>query len=769
MFRKSISSVLMASVALAVILAVAAIVTYVSRSTYSLSLELNEQAMQQMAQTTQKALHMYMDNAQNSVRTMASRSSVVAALGGDLSKVDADLKTCLRNDKNLWGVVLFDTTGMATVGLSASGDDLAGKSLSDRDYAKAILGGKDIFLPQTLMKVQSASSSALSFVVAAAVRGADGRLLGGVALYPLWDNFTKAFIDPVRFGQRGYPFMLDGQGRTIAHPTNKAEILAPADEINLKALQVKNGELSYEWKGEKKVIQVTTDPETGWVTCMSAYVSELAETATAQRNMLIGIGAAAVLLLVGVIALIIRRLVVRPITAIEAFTAAIAKGDFTAALATDFRFEFHHLAENIRVMVAELKNKLGFAQGVLKGFVMPCAVFDRDDKVTFTNEHMVRAIDKSGDPTSYHGQTSGQFIYDETGRDTAATRSMRERRMLQAEVPYTSHTGNKKVFDVTATPIHDLDDNVIGTLAVWFELTEIREQEKKIAAQNEKIAKAAEAADTVSDQVASASEELSAQIEQSSRGSEEQRSRTGEAATAMEEMNATVMEVAKSASTAAELADKAKSQAQDGEQLVRDVVATITRINEQSEVLRTDMTELGKQAEGIGQIMNVIADIADQTNLLALNAAIEAARAGEAGRGFAVVADEVRKLAEKTMTATNEVGAYIKAVQDSARKNIQNTEATAQAIHESTSTAEKSGAALREIVNMVEKTADQVRGIATASEEQSAASEQISRSTEEINRIAAETAEAMTQSAQAVSDLSRLAQDLKSIITDMQQ
>ncbi|MDY0306725.1 MAG: methyl-accepting chemotaxis protein, partial [Desulfovibrionaceae bacterium] len=161
--------------------------------------------------------------------------------------------------------------------------------------------------------------------------------------------------------------------------------------------------------------------------------------------------------------------------------------------------------------------------------------------------------------------------------------------------------------------------------------------------------------------------------------------------------------------------------------------------------------------------------IADQTNLLALNAAIEAARAGEAGRGFAVVADEVRKLAEKTMTATSEVGAYIKAVQDSARKNIQGTEATVLAVTAGTQTAEKSGEALREIVEMVEKTADQVRSIATASEQQSAASEQISRSTEEINRIAAETAEAMTQSAQAVSDLARLAQTLKTTIDDMRQ
>ncbi|MDO9082805.1 MAG: methyl-accepting chemotaxis protein, partial [Humidesulfovibrio sp.] len=126
------------------------------------------------------------------------------------------------------------------------------------------------------------------------------------------------------------------------------------------------------------------------------------------------------------------------------------------------------------------------------------------------------------------------------------------------------------------------------------------------------------------------------------------------------------------------------------------------------------------------------------------------------------------KLAEKTMTATNEVGAYIKAVQDSAKKNIEGTEATTRAIEESTATAGKSGEALREIVGMVERTADQVRSIATASEEQSAASEEISHTTEDINRIASETAQAMNESAHAVSDLSRLAQELRKIINNMQ-
>ena len=267
--------------------------------------------------------------------------------------------------------------------------------------------------------------------------------------------------------------------------------------------------------------------------------------------------------------------------------------------------------------------------------------------------------------------------------------------------------------------------------------------------------------------VSSASEELSAQIEQSSRGTEVQSQRVGETATAMEEMNATVLEVAKNASQAADSSNNARAKALDGAKIVAQVVAGINTMQTVSLTMKEDMGVLGKQADGIGQIMNVISDIADQTNLLALNAAIEAARAGDAGRGFAVVADEVRKLAEKTQAATKEVGEAISGIQKGTKKNLENVERAVTTVEQATELANKSGEALQEIVHLVEVSTDQVRSIATASEEQSAASEEINRSIEEINRISSETASAMNQSAQAVGDLATQAGALRQLIEKM--
>ena len=232
-------------------------------------------------------------------------------------------------------------------------------------------------------------------------------------------------------------------------------------------------------------------------------------------------------------------------------------------------------------------------------------------------------------------------------------------------------------------------------------------------------------------------------------------------------MNATVMEVAKNASAAAEISDNARSKAKEGADVVSRVVAGIAGVQSQSASLKEDMGALGAQAEDIGRIMAVISDIADQTNLLALNAAIEAARAGEAGRGFAVVADEVRKLAEKTMVATKEVGDAIRGIQDGTRKNMDNVDRSVEAISGAALLANQSGEALNAIVRLVEGAADQVRAIAAASEEQSAASEEINRSIEDVNAISGETADSMAQASQAVMELAKQSQELKTLIEDM--
>jgi len=260
---------------------------------------------------------------------------------------------------------------------------------------------------------------------------------------------------------------------------------------------------------------------------------------------------------------------------------------------------------------------------------------------------------------------------------------------------------------------------------------------------------------------------LASQVEQVKQGTETQKRRLAEAASAMDQMNATVLEVARNASDAAESAGKAQSKAAEGAQIVIESVKSIDTVNAITSQLRRNMGELGGQAQSIGQVMNVISDIADQTNLLALNAAIEAARAGEAGRGFAVVADEVRKLAEKTMGATQEVGQKIRAIQDSVALSVRDVEEAARAVARSNELAGASGSSLEEIVALTDVNTRNVQSIAAAAEEQSAASDHINSSIAEVNGVAHETEAGMAETVDIVHRLGGMAEQLNGLIAQM--
>ncbi|GFK94881.1 Methyl-accepting chemotaxis protein McpA [Fundidesulfovibrio magnetotacticus] len=260
---------------------------------------------------------------------------------------------------------------------------------------------------------------------------------------------------------------------------------------------------------------------------------------------------------------------------------------------------------------------------------------------------------------------------------------------------------------------------------------------------------------------------LSRQMGEAVQDAHAQQDRTMQTATAMEQMTATILEVAKGAHDAAGQTDAASQKALEGRSLVDQAVSAIAGVDSLAGELKQAMDGLAAQTKAVDQVMTTISDIADQTNLLALNAAIEAARAGEHGRGFAVVADEVRKLAEKTMTATKEVGSTISAIQNGTLDNARKVVGMADAATKASELARTSGAALAEIVSLVEHALDQVRSIATASEEQSAASEEINRSVDEIRELAGRIAQGMTRSEEILHELAHQSDSLETIITSL--
>jgi methyl-accepting chemotaxis protein len=267
------------------------------------------------------------------------------------------------------------------------------------------------------------------------------------------------------------------------------------------------------------------------------------------------------------------------------------------------------------------------------------------------------------------------------------------------------------------------------------------------------------------DQLVSAATEITSSSEQMATGARDQTQQATQVATAIEEMTATILQTSRNTNEATDLSKAASDLASSGSGIVTDTIEGMRKISDSTGNTGNIISDLANASDKIGEIISVIDDIADQTNLLALNAAIEAARAGEQGRGFAVVADEVRKLAERTVKATGEVTDMIKGIQKDSSSAVEAMDGAGKLVVEGQDLSNKAGESLTEILQVSGKVMDMIQQIATASEEQSAAAEEISKNVEHISSVTKETATGAEQSASAAEQLNRQAEGLKTMVS----
>ena len=481
----------------------------------------------------------------------------------------------------------------------------------------------------------------------------------------------------------------------------------------------------------------------------------------------IALSLAGMCLLIAALLLFLRRTVVRPVAELAAASGKVAGGDFDAPFPVPNCLELRSLRDSLAAMIAHLKTELGFSQGLLRGMGLPCVITDTDDRISFMNQRAVDIYNLKGRPEDYKGRLRGEAFFNDPDRMTNTKKVLLNNADIEDE-PYTFTVGGRtRHVLVNAARLLDVDGKLLGAFTLMTDVTESVRQREIIRVQNERIAQVAQAASVVSGRLAGAAARLSEQIDATSRMAQEQDAASARSAGAMRAVAEEAGRVSASAGDTARTAESTRQEADEGVRIVEGVTGGINRAAQETSVLAENMRELGQKAESISQVITLIEEVADQTNLLALNAAIEAARAGEAGRGFAVVADEVRKLAEKTMQATGQVTRAVEEIQQSVSGNGKTTEQMVNVMSESSRRAGQSGEALERIRQMAARTAEGMRAIASAADGQCETSREVSETVDRINALSDETARNMSASAEAVAELSRLARELDAIIEGM--
>ncbi len=472
-------------------------------------------------------------------------------------------------------------------------------------------------------------------------------------------------------------------------------------------------------------------------------------------------GGVLLLILAGVWA-VVACSVCRPLRSGLAFADGLSSGNLDVRWEHDVHDEFGHLASVLNRVCEEIVDERRMYKDILNSLPYPLATMDMERRFTFINEAGEKMFNMSFE--SLRGKPCHNWNASVCNTEYCALECY-----LRGIKDVVFEQGELGILRARVVPLHDRQGKHIGFIDMVFDITEEHRNRERISSLHDAITDSAREARQIAEQQDAMFRDVRTQQENTTELAGEQDSASARTVEDMRGMHESMMRMAVRVQEATRNAQSTQEEAGRGASMVSQAVAEMGKLTERTAALADDMRHLGGVAAEITHVITLIEDIADQTNLLALNAAIEAARAGEAGRGFAVVADEVRKLAEKTMNATREVAQSVTAIQTGVEKSADMTSQVVSLSDKSSELAAQAGEMLDNIVGLSRHTAGEIAEVVDEVERQSEVSQAIGDRMTALSGQAQRTVGNMEQSLRQVSELAQLSQNLRQIIEAMRE